>query len=175
MVTLFTAVSALIVFAALSYGTYYSPFESGSLAQKLPVELVKLAQPGIQEQNVVTEQQDAVSEQPNDQEQPADNVYAATMSGQIKDSLADAPERVYVPDVTANTIDVIDPKTFQIIDHYAEGQAPYHVTPSWDMSELYVNDEASSMFTVIDPRTGRTKDTVSAPFPYNFYYAPDGS
>ena len=97
------------------------------------------------------------------------------MSGKIKDSLADVPERVYVPDVTMNTIDVIDPKTFQIVDHYMVEQLPYHITPSWDMTQLLVNNEASSTFTVIDPKTGRPTGDIPVTYPYNFYYTPDGS
>jgi YVTN family beta-propeller protein len=172
------AVLATAALGAYSFGAN-SPSGHGALIQLvqiLPTELIHYGQSEIQERdNTVSEQEDTTSEQSTDQEQSEINIYAATMSGQIKESLADVPERVYVPDVTRNTIDVIDPRTFQIIDHYEVGQAPYHVTPSWDMTGLYVNDEASSMFTVIDPRTGRTKDTVPAPFPYNFYYTPDGS
>ena len=43
------------------------------------------------------------------------------------------------------------------------------------MSELLVNDEGSSTFTVVDPRTGKPSGTLSAPFPYNLYYTPDGT
>jgi YVTN family beta-propeller protein len=71
-------------------------------------------------------------------------------------------------------IDVIDPKTFHVVDHYEVGQLPYHITPSWDMTKLLVNNEESSTFTVIDPKSGQPSDTVPAPFPYNFYYTPDG-
>ena len=173
------AVLATMALAAYAFEAN-SPSGSGplvQLVQTLPTELFPLTQWQTPEQNdtAASEQEGTASEQPKDQEEPETNIYAATMSGQIKESLADVPERVYVPDVTKNTIDVIDPKTFQIIDHYEVGQAPYHVTPSWDMSGLYVNDEASNMFTVIDPRTGKTKNTVPAAFPYNFYYTPDGS
>ncbi|MCA1740562.1 MAG: YncE family protein, partial [Actinobacteria bacterium] len=117
------------------------------------------------------EEQDAADQPAEDAEE---NVYAATTSGKIKESLADVPERVYVPNVIDGTMDVIDPATFQIIDHYAVDQLPYHITPSWDMSELLVNNEQSSTFTIIDPKTGQPSGTVPAPFPYNFYYTPDG-
>src|SRR3712207_5257448 len=50
-----------------------------------------------------------------------------------------------------------------------------HITPSWDMTQLLVNNEESGTFTVIDPRTGRpTGDSVPVTYPYNFYYTPDG-
>jgi YVTN family beta-propeller protein len=115
--------------------------------------------------------EDAAEEQPAEEEE---NVYAATMTSEVKDSLAGLPERVYVPNVVENSITVIDPATFEIVDSYQVEQLPYHVTPSWDMSQLLVNNEESSTFTVIDPETGRPSDTISAPFPYNFYYTPDG-
>jgi YVTN family beta-propeller protein len=113
----------------------------------------------------------AAEEQPVEEEE---NVYAATMTSEVKESLAGLPERVYVPNVVENSITVIDPATFEVVDSYQVEQLPYHVTPSWDMSQLLVNNEESSTFTVIDPETGRPSDTVSAPFPYNFYYTPDG-
>ena len=116
----------------------------------------------------------AAEEEPPAEEEEPENVYAATMTSEVKDSLAGLPERVYVPNVVDNSITVIDPATFEIVDSYAVEQLPYHVTPSWDMSQLLVNNEESSTFTVIDPETGRPSGTVSAPFPYNFYYTPDG-
>lgn len=105
---------------------------------------------------------------------PVANVYADAMTSKVRGDLKGIPERVYVPNVVDGTVSVVDPETFEIVDVYAVGELPYHVTPSWDMTELYVNNEASGTFTVIDPRTGRPKETVEAPFPYNFYYTPDG-
>ncbi|MDP9479598.1 MAG: beta-propeller fold lactonase family protein [Actinomycetota bacterium] len=105
---------------------------------------------------------------------PAENVYAATMTSEVREDLRGIPERVYVPNIIDGTVSVIDPKTFEIVDSFAVGELPYHVTPSWDMTELYVNNEASQTFTVIDAMTGRPKETIDAPFPYNFYYTPDG-
>jgi YVTN family beta-propeller protein len=71
-------------------------------------------------------------------------------------------------------VDVIDPHTFQIVDHYAVGYVPHHVTPSWDMSKLYVDNEGSSSLTVIDPKSAEPTGTVSVPYPYNLYFTPDG-
>ncbi len=106
---------------------------------------------------------------------PVENVYAGAMSTEVREDLKGIPERVYVPNVIDGTVSVIDPKTFQIVDSYAVEELPYHVTPSWDMTELYVNNEASGTFTIIDPTTGRPKETIEAPFPYNYYYTPDGT
>ncbi len=143
-------------------------------------EQVAPEEPGSVEEQAAVEEDEAQEEVAEDaaaEEQPAEeeeNVYAATMTSEVKESLAGLPERVYVPNVVENSITVIDPATFQVVDSYQVEQLPYHITPSWDMSQLLVNNEESSTFTVIDPETGRPSDTVSAPFPYNFYYTPDG-
>jgi YVTN family beta-propeller protein len=103
------------------------------------------------------------------------NVYANTMSGVVPCPLCELKPRVYVPNSGAGTVDVIDPATFKVIDHFAVGQIPHHVAPAWDMSALYVDNEGSSSLTVIDPRTGRPKGVVHIPYPYNLYFTPDGT
>jgi YVTN family beta-propeller protein len=183
LAVLSVAVLAMVVFAAY-YFIEYSSSGSGSLTEfsrtYSPFTSEPPAEPGQlptkEEQEAGDDQSEAQEEQGTTaSEQPTDNVYAATMSGKVKESLANLPERVYVPDVTRNTVEVIDPKTFEIIDSFAVEQLPYHVTPTWDMSALYVNNEASNSFTVIDPKTGRPSDSVPVTFPYNFYFTPDGS
>ena len=104
------------------------------------------------------------------------NVYANTMSGVVPCPLCELPPRVYVPNSTAGTVDVIDPLSFKVIDHYRVGNIPHHIAPAWDMSALYVDNEGSSSLTVIDIRTGRPSgQTISIPFPYNLYFTPDGT
>jgi YVTN family beta-propeller protein len=106
---------------------------------------------------------------------PAFNVYANTLSGTVPCPLCELPARVYVPNSTANTVDVIDPKTFKVIDHFAVEAIPHHIAPAWDMRELYVDNEGSSSLTVIDIHTGRPSGRVAIPFPYNLYFTPDGT
>ncbi len=103
------------------------------------------------------------------------NVYANTMSGVVPCPLCELPPRVYVPNSGAGTVDVIDPLTFKIVDHYAVGYIPHHIAPAWDMSALYVDNEGSSSLTVIDINTGRPSGTINIPFPYNLYFTPDGT
>jgi YVTN family beta-propeller protein len=102
------------------------------------------------------------------------NVYAGTTSTKVGEQMAGVRERVYVPNVADATMDVIDPETFKVVDHYAVGEIPHHVTPSWDMKKLYVNNEASSSLTVIDPKTGKPTGFIPVPYPYNLYFTPDG-
>jgi len=103
------------------------------------------------------------------------NVYANDMSTTVPCPLCNLPERVYVPNSDAGTVYVIDPNTFKVIDHYRVGQIPHHITPSWDLSQLYVEDEGSSMLTVIDIHTGKPVRTINIPYPYNLYFTPDGT
>src|SRR5579872_7232339 len=113
--------------------------------------------------------------QPTSLPEAAFNVYANTMSGVVPCPLCNIPERVYVPNSTGNTVDVIDPNTFKVIDHYPVGLIPHHIAPAWDMSALYVDNEGSSSLTVLDIHTGRPTGKVSIPFPYNLYFTPDGT
>jgi len=103
------------------------------------------------------------------------NVYANDMGTVVPCPLCNLPQRVYVPNSGAGTVDVIDPLTFKVIDHYRVGQIPHHITPSWDLSELYVEDEGSSNLTVLDIHTGKPVRNISIPFPYNLYFTPDGT
>ena len=105
----------------------------------------------------------------------APNVYANDMSGVVPCPLCRLPARVYVPNSMAGTVDVIDPTTLRVIDHYAVGDIPHHITPAWDLSELYVENEGSSSLTVIDIHSGRPSRTINIPFPYNLYFTPDGT
>src|SRR5215210_4531951 len=128
-----------------------------------------------EEQGAPSEQPGEGEEEQSDSDQPAEeetekNVYAATTTTEVKESLADVPERVYVPNVMDGTVTVIDPETFEIVDSYQVEGLPFHVTPSWDMSALYAGNEESSTLTAIDIRTGRPSGTTKVAFPYNFYY-----
>ena len=113
--------------------------------------------------------------QPTSLPEPAFNVYANTLSGVVPCPLCELPPRVYVPNSMAGTVDVIDPRTFSVIDHYRVGSIPHHIAPAWDMSALYVDNEGSSSLTVLDINTGRPTGTIPIPFPYNLYFTPDGT
>jgi YVTN family beta-propeller protein len=103
------------------------------------------------------------------------DVYAHTGAGQLSAAVAGDSPRVYVPNSEANTVDVIDPATFKVIDHFAVGALPQHVTPSWDLKTLYVDNDAGNSLTPIDPRTGRPGAAIPVEDPYNLYFTPDGA
>jgi YVTN family beta-propeller protein len=103
------------------------------------------------------------------------NVYEHTGADDLAESVADIPTRVYVPNGESNTVSVIDPVTFQVIDQYSVGQLPQHVVPSHDMQELYVTNNIGNTLTPIDPRTGQPGESFSVDVPYNLYFTPDGT
>jgi len=84
------------------------------------------------------------------------------------------PDRVYVPNSVSNTVDVIDPHTFKIVNHFRVGRQPQHVVPSYDLKTLWVLNDLGNSLTRIDPATGGKGLTVPVVDPYNMYYTPDG-
>jgi YVTN family beta-propeller protein len=82
---------------------------------------------------------------------------------------------VYVPNSLSDTVDVIDPATYKVIDHFAVGGLPQHITPSWDFRTLYVDNDHGNSLTPIDPRTGtRRGPDIPVTDPYNLYFTADG-
>lgn len=102
------------------------------------------------------------------------DVYAADRPGLLATSVRADPPRIYVPNSESNTVDVIDPRTFAIVGHFAVGRLPQHVTPSYDMSTLWVDNDLGNSLTAVDPRTGKPGRTVAVADPYNLYFTPDG-
>ncbi len=102
------------------------------------------------------------------------DVYAAGRPGNMSPAVKGFPDRIYVPNSGSNTVDVIDPHTFKIIDHFAVGKQPQHVVPSYDLKTLWVLNDLGDSLTRIDPTTGNKGETVPVIDPYNMYYTPDG-
>jgi YVTN family beta-propeller protein len=108
----------------------------------------------------------------------AANLYSETAAGRLSPAVASALSRVYVPNVKANTVTVIDPATLTVVDTFPVGLNPQHVVPSYDLSVLWVanNAEGSTKgsLTPIDPTTGKPGRAVPVDDPYNLYFTPDG-
>ena len=102
------------------------------------------------------------------------DVYAAGRPGNMSPAVKGFPDRIYVPNSGSNTVDVIDPHTFKIINHFDVGKQPQHVVPSWDLKTLWVLNDLGDSLTKIDPTTGNKGETVPVIDPYNMYYTPDG-
>ena len=103
------------------------------------------------------------------------NIYAHTMVAELSPAVADIPVRVYIPNSDAASVSVIDPVTLRVVDRFDVDQRPHHVTPSWDLTKLYVNNTEGNSLTVIDPRSGKPTGRIPVTDPYNLYFTPDGS
>jgi YVTN family beta-propeller protein len=106
---------------------------------------------------------------------PVVDIYSADRPNALSPVVKNDPSRVYVPNSLSNTVDVIDPATGRIVDHYAVGMLPQHVVPSWDLKHLYVTNDRSNTLTPIDPRTGARGPDIPVEDPYNMYFTPDGT
>ncbi len=102
------------------------------------------------------------------------NLYAETAVGKFAPQVAGITPRVYVPNSDEHTVSVIDPATMTVIAKYDTGAMPHHITPSWDLSTLYVLDTAGNSLTPIDPRTATLGAPIPVEDPYNLYFTPDG-
>jgi len=102
------------------------------------------------------------------------DVYAADRPNQLSPAVAGFPSRIYVPNSVSNTVDVIDPATNTIVDHFDVGAEPQHVVPSYDLKTLYVASDLGNTLTPIDPATGAHGDPIPVDDPYNLYFTPDG-
>jgi YVTN family beta-propeller protein len=102
------------------------------------------------------------------------DVYAHTRRGMLAARAQNARPRVYVPNSGSGSVDVIDPRTFRVVDHFDVGPSPQHVTPSHDLRTLYVASDTGNTVTPIDPRTGRPGKPMPVTDPYNLYFTFDG-
>ena len=104
----------------------------------------------------------------------AHDVYAADRPGMLSPVVRGFPSRVYVPNSKSNTVSVIDPNTYRVIDQFPVGALPQHVTPSYDLRTLWVDNDEGNSLTPIDPATGQPGKPVPVEDPYNLYFTPDG-
>jgi YVTN family beta-propeller protein len=103
------------------------------------------------------------------------DIYAADRPNQLSSMVRNFPSRIYVPNSESNSVDVIDPATLRVIDHFEVGQQPQHIVPSYDLKTLWVLDDKGNGLTRIDPATGRKGETVPVDDPYNLYFTPNGA
>lgn len=104
-----------------------------------------------------------------------EDIYAADRPNELSPVVRNFPSRVYVPNSESASVDVIDPATYKIVDHFNVGRLPQHVVPSYDLKTLYVLDDHGYALTKINPATAKLAGTVSVDDPYNLYFTPDGS
>ncbi len=102
------------------------------------------------------------------------NIYAADRVGNLSAEARLARPLVYVPNSDSNTVDVVDQRTFKVVEHFAVGALPQHVVPAWDLKTLYVTNDEGNSLTAIDPRTGKPGRTIPVDDPYNMYFTTNG-
>ena len=106
------------------------------------------------------------------------NLYSQAEANMFSPATSGDLTRVYVPNLTSNTVTVIDPTTKQVVDTFPVGSNPQHVVPSYDLQTLWVTNNAEGQptgsLTPINPRTGKPGAAVDVPDPYNMYFTPDG-
>jgi len=102
------------------------------------------------------------------------NVYAADGPNDFAPAVRRDPAVVYVPNTLSNTVTLISQRTFKIVGTMQVGALPQHVTPSWDLKTLYVDNDDGNSLTPINPRTGAAGTPIAVDDPYNLYFTPDG-
>jgi YVTN family beta-propeller protein len=106
------------------------------------------------------------------------NLYSETSATHLSPAVRNALPRVYVPNVQSDDVYVIDPATFKVVNRFRVGLNPQHVVPSWDLSTLWVANNAEGTtkgsLTPIDPATGKPGQPIAVDDPYNMYFTPDG-
>jgi YVTN family beta-propeller protein len=102
------------------------------------------------------------------------DVYAADRPGMLAPAVRGFPSRVYVPNSESDTVSVINPHTYRVIAEFPVGALPQHVTPSYDLKTLWVDNDEGNSLTPIDPATGKPGKPVPVTDPYNLYFTPDG-
>jgi len=108
----------------------------------------------------------------------ASNLYSETTPTHLSAAVRNALARVYVPHIQSNDVYVIDPATLKVVDRFRVGVNPQHVVPSWDMTTLWVANNAEGRkdgsLIPIDPLTGKPGKAIPVDDPYNMYFTPDG-
>ena len=102
------------------------------------------------------------------------NIYAADAAGDLSPAVRGDPAVVYVPNSLSNTVDLISQKTMKIIAEFPTGALPQHVTPSYNLKTLYVDNDLGNSLTPINPKTAKPGTPIPVEDPYNLYFTPDG-
>jgi YVTN family beta-propeller protein len=106
------------------------------------------------------------------------NLYSETSEAHLSDAARNALPRIYVPNIQSDDVYVIDPASLKVVSRFRVGLNPQHVVPSWDLSTLWVANNAENTtkgsLTPIDPTTGKPGKPIAVDDPYNMYFTPDG-
>ncbi|MBD8873233.1 YncE family protein [Rhodanobacter sp. DHB23] len=108
---------------------------------------------------------------------PAD-MYSQAGRDMFSPAVAGALPRIYVPNLRGDSVSVIDPATYKVIDTFKVGRSPQHVVPAYDLQTLWVTNNSegrnTGSLTPINPKTGKPGAAIPVDDPYNMYFTPDG-
>lgn len=103
------------------------------------------------------------------------NIYAAAGANMLSPTVRSMPYRIYVPESGGSDVEVIDPRTYQVIARYHTGLDPQHVVPAWNLKTLYAANDLGNSLTPISPYTGKPEGrNLPIADPYNLYFTPNG-
>ena len=92
------------------------------------------------------------------------NIYSETTPNHMSSAVKEHLERIYVPNLRSKSLSVIDPHTMKVVDTLRVEKGPQHVVPSWDLSTLWVANNAErgndGSLTPVDPRTGKVGKAI---------------
>jgi YVTN family beta-propeller protein len=166
---------AVVALAAIALSVVLPELAEEAWADRDDVSANVVAAAGFPPSRTVPPRAPAYHPKPRpDSAQPRD-LYAADRPGDFSPAVTGIPERVYVPNTLDGTVDVIDPRTYRVIKELRVGGEPHHITPSWDLRHLYVDNPGNDHLESIDPRTSKLGRRIRVASPYNLYYTPDGT
>lgn len=103
------------------------------------------------------------------------NVYAATGPSLLQPAAQALPPRLFVPNGSMGTVDVVDLRTFRVTARLRTGGVPRRVVASWDLRRLWVTDARSGTLTPLSPLNGRRGRPVATSVPGGrIHFTPDG-
>jgi YVTN family beta-propeller protein len=144
-------IASITLLALLAAGCGSSKHKSSSVATGLPVTAVP----------------------PRGHRAPV-NVYRHDLPGDLSPAVRSDPALVYVPNSMSDSVTVISQRTLKVVSQFPTGVLPQHVTPSYDLGTLYVDNDDGNTLTPINPRTGVPGPQIPVEDPYNLYFTPDG-
>ena len=102
------------------------------------------------------------------------NVYSYDLPKDLSSAVRGDRPLVYVPNSASDSVTVISQRTMKVVAQFPTGGLPQHVTPSYDLRTLYVDNDDGNSLTPINPRTARPGPPIPVEDPYNLYFTPDG-
>ncbi|MGE5156241.1 MAG: beta-propeller fold lactonase family protein [Betaproteobacteria bacterium] len=104
------------------------------------------------------------------------NVYSHAATNMLSPAVRDDRPLVYVPETLADTVTVIDPKTYTVIGTFPGGHEPQHIVPAYNLRTLFVTSSRvpGGGIIAVNPTTGQPVRQYQVPDVYNLYFTPDG-